>query len=43
MKDLVTVVPMQDPLMVLEVPGNVLHEALENGVSGECEIRIELR
>lgn len=33
MKDLVSIVPMQDPLIVLEVTGKILHEALENGVS----------
>lgn len=33
MKDLVTVVPMHDPLIVLEVTGKVLLEALENSVS----------
>lgn len=33
MKDLVSIIPMQDPLIVIEVSGRVLHQALENGVS----------
>lgn len=33
MRDLVNIIPMQDPLIVLEVTGKVLHEALENSVS----------
>jgi len=33
MKDLVSVIPMQDPLIVVEVTGQVLYEALENGMS----------
>lgn len=33
MKDLVSIIPMQDPLIVIEVTGKVLYEALENGVS----------
>lgn len=33
MKDLVSVIPMQDPLIVIEVTGECLHRALENAVS----------
>lgn len=33
MKDLVSIIPMQDPLIVIEVTGQILYEALENGVS----------
>lgn len=33
MKDLVSIIPMQDPLIVIEVTGRILHQALENGVS----------
>lgn len=33
MKDLVSIIPMQDPLIVIEVTGKTLYEALENGVS----------
>jgi 5'-nucleotidase len=33
MKDLVSIIPMQDPLIVVEVTGKVLYQALENGVS----------
>lgn len=33
MKDLVSIIPMQDPLIVIEVTGKILHEALENAVS----------
>ncbi|XP_030369481.1 uncharacterized protein LOC115620395 isoform X2 [Scaptodrosophila lebanonensis] len=33
MGDLVNVIPMRDPLVLLEVSGKVLWEALENGVS----------
>lgn len=33
MKDLVNVVPMCDPLLVVEVTGKILLEAIENGVS----------
>lgn len=33
MRDLVNVVPMRDPLVVLEVPGRVIHAALENSVA----------
>lgn len=33
MKDLVSIIPMQDPLIVIEVTGEVLYRALENGVS----------
>lgn len=33
MRDLVSVVPMRDPLVVLEVPGRVIHAALENSVA----------
>ena len=33
MKDLVSVIPMQDPLIVIEVSGECLHKALENAVS----------
>lgn len=33
MKDLVSIIPMQDPLIVIEVTGQTLHDALENGVS----------
>lgn len=33
MRDLVNIIPMQDPLIVVEVSGKVLHEALENSVS----------
>lgn len=33
MKDLVSVIPMCDPLIVIEVTGKTLYEALENGVS----------
>lgn len=33
MKDLVSIIPMQDPLIVIEVTGKILYEALENGVS----------
>ncbi|XP_055601484.1 snake venom 5'-nucleotidase isoform X1 [Uranotaenia lowii] len=32
MRDLVNIIPMQDPLIVLEVTGKTLHEALENSV-----------
>lgn len=32
MRDLVSIVPMRDPLVVLEVQGNVILEALENSV-----------
>jgi 5'-nucleotidase len=31
--DLVSIIPMQDPLIVIEVTGKVLHAALENAVS----------
>lgn len=33
MKDLVSIIPMQDPLIVIEVGGKTLFDALENGVS----------
>lgn len=33
MKDLVSIIPMQDPLIVIEVTGEILYKALENGVS----------
>lgn len=33
MKDLVSIIPMQDPLIVIEVTGQILYDALENGVS----------
>ncbi|CAH1714900.1 unnamed protein product [Chironomus riparius] len=33
MKDLVSIIPMQDPLIVIEVTGQILYEALENAVS----------
>lgn len=33
MKDLVSIIPMQDPLIVIEVTGRVLYNALENGMS----------
>lgn len=33
MRDLVNVIPMQDPLVVLEVSGRVIVDALENAVS----------
>lgn len=33
MKDLVSIIPMQDPLIVIEVTGQILYEALENSVS----------
>ncbi|XP_049291508.1 snake venom 5'-nucleotidase isoform X3 [Anopheles funestus] len=33
MRDLINIIPMQDPLIVLEVSGKILHEALENSVS----------
>lgn len=33
MKDLVSIIPMQDPLIVIEVSGKTLYDALENGVS----------
>lgn len=33
MKDLVSIIPMQDPLIVIEVTGEILYRALENGVS----------
>lgn len=34
MRDLVNIVPMHDPLVVLEVKGQVILDALENAVSG---------
>lgn len=33
MKDLVSVIPMQDPLIVIQVTGKILYDALENSVS----------
>lgn len=33
MKDLVSIIPMQDPLIVVEVTGRILYQSLENGVS----------
>ena len=33
MKDLVSIIPMQDPLIVLEILGSELYKALENAVS----------
>ncbi|XP_041771895.1 snake venom 5'-nucleotidase isoform X3 [Anopheles merus] len=33
MRDLINIIPMQDPLIVLEVTGKILHQALENSVS----------
>ncbi|XP_050073138.1 trifunctional nucleotide phosphoesterase protein YfkN [Anopheles maculipalpis] len=33
MHDLINIIPMQDPLIVLEVSGKILHAALENSVS----------
>lgn len=33
MKDLVSIIPMQDPLVVIEVTGEILYQALENAVS----------
>ena len=33
MKDLVSIIPMQDPLIVVEVTGKILFQSLENGVS----------
>lgn len=33
MKDLVSIIPMQDPLIVVELSGQTLYDALENGVS----------
>lgn len=34
MRDLVNIVPMRDPLVVLEVTGQIIVDALENAVSG---------
>ncbi|XP_075168498.1 snake venom 5'-nucleotidase isoform X2 [Haematobia irritans] len=34
MRDLVNIIPMRDPLMLLEISGKCLYEALENSVSG---------
>lgn len=34
MRDLTNIVPMRDPLIVISVTGKILHEALENSVSG---------
>ncbi|CRL06860.1 CLUMA_CG019615, isoform A [Clunio marinus] len=33
MKDLVSIIPMQDPIIIIEVSGKTLYEAIENGVS----------
>ncbi|XP_053673374.1 snake venom 5'-nucleotidase [Anopheles nili] len=33
MRDLINIIPMQDPLLVCEVTGHILHQALENSVS----------
>ncbi|XP_013098224.1 trifunctional nucleotide phosphoesterase protein YfkN isoform X1 [Stomoxys calcitrans] len=34
MRDLVNIIPMRDPLILLEISGKCLYEALENAVSG---------
>ncbi|XP_073811610.1 snake venom 5'-nucleotidase isoform X2 [Musca autumnalis] len=34
MRDLVNIIPMRDPLILLEITGKCLYEALENSVSG---------
>uniref|UniRef100_T1P8W7 Nucleotidase n=2 Tax=Musca domestica TaxID=7370 RepID=T1P8W7_MUSDO len=34
MRDLVNIIPMRDPLILLEISGKCLYEALENSVSG---------
>uniref|UniRef100_A0A1A9X3Q6 5'-Nucleotidase C-terminal domain-containing protein n=1 Tax=Glossina brevipalpis TaxID=37001 RepID=A0A1A9X3Q6_9MUSC len=41
MRDLVNIIPMRDPLVLIEITGRCLHEALENSVS--CYPKLEGR